>query len=74
MKVMEKATWKSQHGKVNKCDFPFIKGKSHLINFINFYDDENASLIDKERALDVFYLGFRKAFKAVCWKISIERK
>lgn len=48
-----------------------------MINFINFYNDENTSLIDKGRALDVFYLGFkgfRKAFKAVCWKISIERK
>lgn len=43
-----------------------------MISFINFYD-ENTSLIAEGRALDVFYLGFRKAFKAVYWKISIER-
>lgn len=40
-----------------------------MVNFCN----ENTNLIGKGRAFDIAYLGFRKAFKAACSKILIER-
>ena len=54
----------SQHG--------FTKGKSCLINLINFYD-EMTSLVDEGRAVDIVYLEFNKAFDTVFQKILIEK-
>jgi len=46
----------SQHG--------FTKGKSCLTNLIAFYDDMTGWL-DEERAMDVVYLDFSKAFDSL---------
>ncbi|GAB0208674.1 hypothetical protein GRJ2_003333100 [Grus japonensis] len=46
----------SQHG--------FAMGKSCLTKLINVYD-EMSGLVDEERAVDIVYLDFRKAFDTV---------
>ncbi|KAJ7413300.1 RNA-directed DNA polymerase from mobile element jockey-like protein [Willisornis vidua] len=52
----------SQHG--------FTKGKSCLSNLIAFYD-ETRTWMDEERAVDIVYLKFSKAFNAVSQNILI---
>ncbi|KAJ7406533.1 hypothetical protein BTVI_65236 [Pitangus sulphuratus] len=42
----------------------FTKGKSCLTNLIAFYD-ETTTWMDDERAVDVVYLSFSKAFDTV---------
>lgn len=45
----KKVIRRSQHG--------FTKGKSQLINFINFYN-EITGLVDEGKAVDIVYPGF----------------
>ena len=54
----------SQHG--------FTKGKSCMTNLINFYD-EMTVLVDEGRAVDIVYMGFRKALDTVSQKILLEK-
>lgn len=42
----------------------FTKGKSCMINLIAFYDDV-AGWVDEERAADITYLDFSKAFDTI---------
>ena len=54
----------SQHG--------FTKGKSCMTNLINFYDEVTV-LVDEGRAVDIVYMGFRKALDTVSQKILLEK-
>jgi len=54
----------SQHG--------FTKGKSCLTNLITFYV-EMTGLVDEQRAVDIGYLDFSKAFNTFSYKIIIEK-
>ncbi|GAB0192783.1 hypothetical protein GRJ2_001743600 [Grus japonensis] len=49
----------SQHG--------FMEGKSCLTNLISFYDKVTC-LVDEEKAADVVYLDFSKAFDTIFWR------
>ena len=60
----EKVIRNSQHG--------FTKGKSCLTKFIDFYDGIT-SWVDAERAVDVIYLDFIKAFDTVSHNIQIRK-
>ena len=57
----KKVIGNSQHG--------FRKGKSCLTCLIAFYNEE-ATLVDERRAVDVVYLDFSKAFDSVSHVIS----
>ena len=50
----------------------FTKGKSCMTNLINFYD-EMTVLVDEGRAVDIVYMGFRKALDTVSQKILLEK-
>ncbi|KAK4831655.1 hypothetical protein QYF61_018622 [Mycteria americana] len=52
----------SQHG--------FMKGRSCLTNLISFYDQVTC-LVDEEKAVDVLYLDFSKAFGTVSHSIFL---
>jgi len=54
----------SQHG--------FTKGKSCLTNLIAFYKDKTG-WVDEQRAVDVVYLDFSKAFDTVSRNILLEK-
>lgn len=47
-----------------------MKMKTCLINLMNF-SDWIISLVDEEKAVDIFYLDFRKAFNTVSWASEI---
>lgn len=50
----------------------FIKGKSHLTNLINFYNDM-PSLMDEGRAVDIVFLDFSETFDNILHKIPIKK-
>ncbi|KAK4830089.1 hypothetical protein QYF61_008427 [Mycteria americana] len=52
--------------------FAISKGKSHLTNLINFYD-EMTGLVDKRRAVDIVYLDFTKAFDTISHNSLIDK-
>lgn len=50
--------------------YGFTKSKSCLTNLIAFYDEETPWM-DKERALDIVYLDYRKVFNTVSLNILV---
>ncbi|KAJ7418259.1 hypothetical protein WISP_59838 [Willisornis vidua] len=50
----------------------FKRGRSYLTNLISFYD-QITCLVEEQKAVDVVYLDFSKAFNTVTHRILLEK-
>ncbi|GAB0175679.1 mitochondrial enolase superfamily member 1 [Grus japonensis] len=71
--ILSAITWHVQDNQVIRpSQHGFMKGRSCLTNLISFYD-KVTHLVDEEKAVDVIYLDFSKAFDTVSHSIHLER-
>ena len=70
--VLRALTWQVQDKKgIRPSQHGFTKGRSCLTNLISFYD-QVTHLVVKEKAVDVIFLDFSKAFDTVSHGILLE--
>jgi len=58
--------------RIRSSQHRFMKGRSCLTNLISFYDQVTC-LVDENKAVDVVYLYFSKAFDTVPRSILLEK-
>ncbi|KAJ7415778.1 hypothetical protein WISP_76179 [Willisornis vidua] len=71
--ILSAVTRNLQDGQgIRSLQHGFRRGRSCLTNLISFYD-QVTRLVDEEKALDVVYLDFSKAFDTVSHNMPLEK-
>ncbi|KAK4827767.1 hypothetical protein QYF61_021512 [Mycteria americana] len=71
--ILSAITWHVQDNQVIRpSQHGFMKGRSCLTNLISFYDKVTPS-VDEEKAVDVVYRDFSKAFDTISHSILLEK-